>query len=99
MAVETGRRRVGPVDDCVPAVAAFFDCRAWGEKSAAGTLRHVFFGLPADVAAARYLYELVERAFDTETGEMLTPSSTAPVFDPGPDEDEEPPKRRWWRRG
>ena len=67
MAVETGRRRVGPVDDCVPAVAAFFDCRAWGEKSASGTLRHVFFGLPADVAAARYLYELVERAFETET--------------------------------
>jgi len=66
-AVETGRRRVGPVDDCVPAVAAFFDCRAWGEKSASGTLRHVFFGLPADVAAARYLYELVERAFETET--------------------------------
>ena len=67
MAVETGRRRVGPVDDCVPAVAAFFDCRAWGERSAAGTLRYVFFGLPADVAAARYLYELVERAFETET--------------------------------
>ncbi len=67
MVVETGRRRVGPVDDCVPAVAAFFDCRAWGEKSASGTLRHVFFGLPADVAAARYLYELVERAFETET--------------------------------
>ena len=66
-AVETSRKRVGPVDDCVPAVAAFFDCRAWGEKAAAGTLRYVFFGLPADVAAARYLYDLVERAFDTET--------------------------------
>jgi len=65
--VETGRRRVGPVDDCVPAIAAFFDCRAWGEKSASGTLRYVFFGLPADVAAARYLYELAEQAFDTET--------------------------------
>ena len=66
-AVETSRKRVGPVDDCVPAVAAFFDCRAWGEKAAAGTLRYVFFGLPADVAAARYLYDLVERAFDTKT--------------------------------
>ena len=65
--VETGRRRVGPVDDCVPAVAAFFDCRTWGEKGASGTLRHVFFGLPADVAAAHYLYALVERAFETET--------------------------------
>jgi hypothetical protein len=55
------------VDDCVPAVAAFFDCRVWGEKSASGRLRHVFFGLPADVTAARYLYDLVEHAFETET--------------------------------
>ena len=66
-AVETGRKRVGPVDDCVPAIAAFFDCRVWGEKGAGGTLRHVFFGLPGDVAAARYLYDLVEQAFETET--------------------------------
>ena len=66
-AVETGRKRVGPVDDCVPAIAAFFDCRTWGEKGAGGTLRHVFFGLPADVVAARYLYDLVEQAFETET--------------------------------
>jgi len=31
------------------------------------TLRNVFFGMPADVAAARYLYDLVEQAVDTET--------------------------------
>jgi hypothetical protein len=66
-AVETERKRTGPVDDCVPAVAGFFDCRVWGERSAAGRLRYVFFGLPADVVAARYLYDLVERAFETET--------------------------------
>ena len=66
-AVETSRKRVGPVDDCVPAIAAFFDCRAWGEKGTSGTLRYVFFGLPADVAASRYLYDLVEQAFETET--------------------------------
>ncbi len=65
--VETSRKRVGPVDDCVPAIAAFFDCRVWGEKGAAGTLRYVFFGLPADVAASRYLHDLVEQAFETET--------------------------------
>ncbi len=65
--VETARRRAGPLDDCVPAVAGFFDCRVWGEKSPAGTLRYVFFGLPADVAGARYLYDLVEAAFATET--------------------------------
>jgi len=67
VSVDTERKRVGPVDDCVPAIAAFFDCRVWGEKGRAGTLRYVFFGMPADVAAARYLYDLVEQAFDTET--------------------------------
>ena len=66
-AVETGRKRVGPVDECVPAIAAFFDCRVWGEKGGEGRLRYVFFGLPADVTAARYLYDLVEQAFETET--------------------------------
>ena len=54
LSVETGRRRVGPMDDWVAAMAAFFDCRAWGENSASGTLRHVFFGLPADLVAARF---------------------------------------------
>ena len=67
LAVETSRKRAGPLDDCVPATAAFFDCRVWGEKSGDDTLRYVFFGLPADVAAARYLYDLVDQAFARET--------------------------------
>lgn len=66
-AVETERKRAGPIDDCVPAVAAFFDCRVWGEKGSAGRLRYVFFGLPADVTAARYVYDLVDQAFTRET--------------------------------
>ena len=45
----------------------FCDCRVWSEKAPDGEIRYVFFGLPADVAGARYLYELVERAFATET--------------------------------
>jgi hypothetical protein len=65
--VETDRRRTGPIDDCVPAVAAFFDCRVWGEKTETGLLRYVFFGLPADVEAAHYLYDLIEVTFVTET--------------------------------
>jgi hypothetical protein len=65
--VVTGRRRMGPIDTCIPAVAMFCDCRVWGEKAQDGELRYVFFGLPADVAGARYLYELVVRAFETET--------------------------------
>ncbi len=43
--VETGRKRAGPLDECVPAIGSFFDCRAWGEKTGAGMLRYVFFGL------------------------------------------------------
>ena len=66
-AVETERKRTGPIDDCVPSAAAFFDCRVWDEKSTTGTLRYVFFGLPADVAAARFLYDLVAQVFETET--------------------------------
>ena len=65
--VGTGRRRFGPIDGCIPAVGEFCDCRVWSEKAADGEIRYVFFGLPADVAGARYLYELVQRAFETET--------------------------------
>ncbi len=65
--IDTGRRRLGPIDDCVPSIAMFFDCRAWTEKAQSAAIRHVFFGLRADVEAARYLYELVELAFSTET--------------------------------
>jgi hypothetical protein len=65
--VETGRKRLGPIDVCIPAVGRFCDCRVWIEKTAAGEIRYVFFGLPADVAGARYLHDLVEQAFETET--------------------------------
>ncbi len=70
--IDTGRRRTGPIDDCVPAIAEFFDCRVWGEKTASGALRYIFFGLPGDVEAAHYLYELIDRAFETETARFRT---------------------------
>jgi hypothetical protein len=65
--IETTRKRMGPIDQCIPAIAAFFDCRVWAEHSKGRNLRYVFFGLRADVLAAQYLYEMVERAFETET--------------------------------
>jgi hypothetical protein len=65
--IQTTRRRMGPIDSCVPGIAAFFDCRVWIESAKGSPLRYVFFGLRADVAAAQYLYEMVERAFETET--------------------------------
>ena len=65
--IQTNRRRFAPIDSCIPGIAAFFDCRVWVEQVNGGALRYVFFGLRGDVTAAQYLYELVERAFETET--------------------------------
>jgi hypothetical protein len=70
LAVETDRRRRGPIDDCMATIALFFDCRIWAETSPAGTLRYVFFGLRADVRAALYLHDLVALAFETETNQF-----------------------------
>ncbi len=64
--LSTGRSRIGPLDECAPAVAAFFDCRFWFETDPEGRLAQVFFGLPADVQAAVYLMRLIVRAFETE---------------------------------
>ena len=68
--VDTGRKRRAPIDDCAPAIGEFCDCKVWFETTAAGWFRVVFFGLPADVAAAHYLYELVALAFKTETADF-----------------------------
>jgi len=65
--VETGRKRRGPIDDCVGTIALFFDCRVWAETDIDGMLRYVFFGMPADVQAAIYLNDLIGVTFATET--------------------------------
>ncbi len=65
--VETNRRRRSPLDECAGAIASFCDYRSWYELTPEGYIRHMFFGLPADVAGARYLYEKIEEAFETET--------------------------------
>ncbi len=65
--VETGRKRRAPLDDCVPSIAFFCDCKVWVETTAQGAIRYVFFGLPTDVEAAHYLYDLIALAFSTET--------------------------------
>ena len=62
----TGRSRIGPYDECGPAVAAYFDCRFWFEMDAEGRLRHVFFGLSGDVQAGVYLMHLIAHVFETE---------------------------------
>jgi hypothetical protein len=65
--VETGRKRRAPFDDCVPSIALFCDCKVWVETTTQGAIRYVFFGLPADVEAAHYLYDLIALTFSTET--------------------------------
>lgn len=65
--IETSRRRRSPLDECAGAIAVFCDCRSWYEMTPQGYIRHIFFGLPADVAGARYLYEKIGEAFETET--------------------------------
>ncbi len=62
----TGRSRIGPLEECAPALAALVDCRFWFETDAEGRLIQVFFGLPADVQAAETLMPLIARAFETE---------------------------------
>ena len=64
--IDTGRKRGAPLDDIVPAIAEFCDCRSWMETTPDKLIRHVFFGLPADTAGARYLYEVI--AVTVETG-------------------------------
>ena len=68
--IETNRRRRSPLDECAGAIAGFCDCRTWYEMTPQGHIRHIFFGLPADVAGARYLYEKIEEAFETETAQF-----------------------------
>ena len=70
--IDTGRRRRGVFDACIPSIAVFCDCKVWNETTQAGSLRHVFFGLPADVEAARFLYDLIGVTFDTETARFKT---------------------------
>jgi hypothetical protein len=66
-AVATNRRRRAPIDDCIPPVANFCDCRVWLEENDGEGLRYIFFGLKADVEAARFLHDLIEATFETES--------------------------------
>lgn len=65
--LETGRKRRGAQDACIPTIAKFCDCRVWTEETREGEIRYIFFGLPADVAGAGYLYDVIVATFETET--------------------------------
>jgi len=61
-----------PLDECIGAVANFCDCRIWREKTPAGDVRYVFFGLSADVEVAYYLTEVIDLAVRSELGRYKT---------------------------
>ena len=69
---ETCNRKRIPLEDCIGAIADFCGCRVWREKDAAGQVRYVFFGLPADIEAAHTLTELIDTAVRTELGRYKT---------------------------
>ncbi|GGE17134.1 hypothetical protein GCM10011529_24520 [Polymorphobacter glacialis] len=69
---EAGRKKRVPLDGCIGEIAAFCDCKVWREKSATKEVRHVFFGLPADVDAALFLAELVDHAVRSQLGVFKT---------------------------
>ena len=70
--IDTERRRRGAFDSCVPGIASFCDCKVWTETTATGSIRYIFFGLPADVEAAHFLYDLIDVTFTTETAQFKT---------------------------
>lgn len=70
--IDTERRRRGAFDSCVPGIAGFCDCKVWTETTATGSIRYIFFGLPADVEAAHFLYDLIDVTFTTETTQFKT---------------------------
>lgn len=65
--IPTERKRQDGLDACGTAIARFCDCRHWLQNGADGRLTHVFFGMPADVEAARVLYDVIADTFAVET--------------------------------
>lgn len=64
--IPTERKRQDGLDACGTAIARFCDCRHWLQNGADGRLTHVFFGMPADVEAARVLYDVIAETFAVE---------------------------------
>ena len=65
--IPTDRKRRDGLDACGPAIATFTACRHWLQEAADGRLTHVFFGMPADIEAARVLYDVIAETFAVET--------------------------------
>lgn len=66
----TRKKRI-PLDECVGAVADFFDCRVWRERRGDGPA-YVFFGIAQEAEAARSLLQVIDAAVRDELGAYKT---------------------------
>jgi hypothetical protein len=65
--IYTGSHRKNAVSSVVSPIAKFCDCKVWSGKDILKGVYYAFFGLPADVEMAKYLYELVSKSIEQET--------------------------------
>jgi len=56
--IDTRRKQRQPISACVPAIAAYCDCKVWLEKDETG-IRYVFFGLRPSLEMAHYVYDVI----------------------------------------
>ncbi|MEO0036505.1 MAG: hypothetical protein RLZZ501_2528 [Pseudomonadota bacterium] len=64
--IETRRKQRQPISACIPAIAAYCDCKVWRESDPEAGIRYVFFGLPASLELAQYVHDIVATAMQTE---------------------------------
>ena len=60
-AIDTGRKQRQPISACVPAIAAYCDCKVWLEKDERG-IRYIFFGLRPSIEMAHYVHDVIAMA-------------------------------------
>lgn len=61
-AIVTNKKQRQPISACIPAIAAFCDCKVWREKDADGRIRYVFFGLRPGIEMAHYVHDVIALA-------------------------------------
>lgn len=63
--INTGIFQRRPINRCLVALADFCDCKVWFSTTNDGIVYH-FFGLQTDTEMAKYLYEMIDAAVETE---------------------------------
>jgi len=66
--IDSGSKMRGGVYFAASAIGAFTGCKVW--VSRAGNLTYCFFGQESDLLMAKYLYDVITCAIDTETSKF-----------------------------